>query len=141
MEWNTGATTPIASPLILPVSLNQFFDLSQRRHSYSMVQIMSYEMMRLHSFKREFPVSAIKVVFFATGVVDEVKCFSCSAYYRNWQPTDIPHILHERLSPNCRLVDNAMSYQTIKWQIKQTQNITHSQTQWENRGNKQKRYS
>jgi hypothetical protein len=62
-QRNTVATTPIASPLILPDSLNQFLDLSQRRHSYSMVQIMSYEMMRLHSFKREFTVSAIKVFF------------------------------------------------------------------------------
>ena len=73
--------------------------------------------------------------------MDEVKCFSCGAYYRNWQPTNIPYLLHERLSPHCRLVDNAMSYQSIKLKIKQTQNITHSQTQWENRGNKQNRYS
>jgi hypothetical protein len=49
--------------LILPDSLNQFLDLSQRRHSYSMVQIMSYEMMRLHSFKREFTASVIRVDF------------------------------------------------------------------------------
>ena len=121
---NIVATTHIASPLILPDSLNQFLDLSQRRHSYSMVQMTSYEMMRLHSFKREFPISAIRLAqsgFFATGVVDEVKCFSCGVYYRNWQPTDIPHLLHERLSPNCRLVNKVRSvnkmrkkYHTVK---------------------------
>ena len=114
---NTAATSPTSLPLILPDSLSQFLDLTQRRHSYSMDQIMSYELLRLHSFKCNFPVSAIRLAqsgYFATGVVDEVKCFSCGVYYRNWQPTDIPHLLHERLSPHCRLVDNAMSYQTIK---------------------------
>ena len=78
---------------------------------------MSYEMMRLHSFKRDFPVSAIKLAqsgFFATGVVDDVKCFSCGVYYRNLQPTDIPHLLHERLSPHCRLADKVISYLSIK---------------------------
>jgi len=114
---NIATTTPTLSPLILPDRFNQFLDLAQKGHSYSMDQIMSYEMKRLHSFKRDFPVSAIRLAqsgFFATGFVDEVKCFSCGVYYRNWQSADIPHLLHERMSPNCRLVDKVISYLSIK---------------------------
>jgi hypothetical protein len=78
---NIATTTATLSPLILPNEFSQFLVLAQKGHSYSMDQIMSYEMKRLHSFKCNFPVSAIRLSqsgFFATGVVDEVKCFLCA---------------------------------------------------------------
>ncbi|KAK3606641.1 hypothetical protein CHS0354_032116 [Potamilus streckersoni] len=70
-------------------------------------ECMSVEWMRYQSFQN-YPVSAYGSTsrlardgFYYTGQGTQTRCFSCSITHSDWNRTDNPHEVHQRLSPNC----------------------------------------
>ncbi|XP_048239983.1 death-associated inhibitor of apoptosis 1-like isoform X1 [Haliotis rufescens] len=74
---------------------------------------MRYEALRLKSFQGiSVSVSCLRLAssgFFATGLGDEARCFSCDMRYKHWLATDDPRHIHRRISPACRHINGSDS--------------------------------
>ncbi|KAL3881984.1 hypothetical protein ACJMK2_028366 [Sinanodonta woodiana] len=73
----------------------------------SLQECMSVEWMRYHSF-HNYPISAYGSTsrlardgFYYTGQGIQTRCFSCGITHNDWNGTDNPREVHQRLSPNC----------------------------------------
>ncbi|KAL3881983.1 hypothetical protein ACJMK2_028365 [Sinanodonta woodiana] len=73
----------------------------------SLQECMSVEWMRYQSFQN-YPISAhgstsrlARDGFYYTGQGTQARCFSCGIAHSDWNGTDNPREVHQRLSPNC----------------------------------------
>ncbi|KAL3881986.1 hypothetical protein ACJMK2_028368, partial [Sinanodonta woodiana] len=77
----------------------------------SLQECMSVEWMRYQSFQN-YPISAHSSTsrlardgFYYTGQGTQIRCFSCGIAHSDWNGTDNPREVHQRLSPNCPFIN------------------------------------